>query len=248
MGRVDYDKEAERYQLGRNIPPEALAPWRDAIIPFMLDSPEPILEIGAGTGIWLRAFASWFDRPVIGVEPSEGMRRVAVERTIGTGVVLVEGVGEAIPLGPNACSMAWISTVIHHIRSVGACASELRRVLVEGAPVLIRNSFPNRHDEIMVFHFFEGARRVANTFPTVEYVVAEFETAGFEMIDLQRIREPAPESMQKFRDWATSMRHTDSVLVPLSDAEFEEGLNAVDRAIAEGEAPIPLGVDLLVFA
>ena len=43
------------------------------------------------------------------------------------------------------------------------------------------------------------------------------------------------------------MRHTDSVLAPISDAEFAEGLVNLDRAIAEGQSPQPMGVDLLVL-
>ena len=50
--------------------------------------------------------------------------------------------------------------------------------------MLFRNSFPPRHDEIMLFRFFDGARRVADTWPTVEKVIEEFSTAGFEMIEL----------------------------------------------------------------
>ena len=43
------------------------------------------------------------------------------------------------------------------------------------------------------------------------------------------------------------MRHTDSVLAPISDAEFAEGLANVDRAISEGQRPHPMGVDLLML-
>jgi hypothetical protein len=248
MTRVDYDLQAERYQSGRQAPLEDLLPWRDAIRPLLPAGPQPLVEIGSGTGIWLRAFATWFGRPVIGVEPSKGMRQVAHRQQLGPHTMVIGGTGEAIPLGPATCSMAWISTVIHHLRSISTCAVELRRVLTDGAPVLIRNSFPFRHEEIMLFRFFEGARRLANDFPPIEDIVAIFATAGFEMIDLQRIHQRAPENMQAFRDWATLMRHTDSALAPLSDAEFTEGLEAVDAAIADGETPIPLGLDLLVLA
>jgi hypothetical protein len=82
---------------------------------------------------------------------------------------------------------------------------------------------------------------------SVERVVADFSAAGFEMIDLIRVREPAPPSLAASRDWVVLMRHTDSALAPLSDEEFADGLAAIDQAIAAGEHPIPLGVDLLVL-
>ena len=248
MARVDYDVEAERYQAGRQMSPDALSGWRDAIERFGPASPKPILDLGSGTGIWMRAFADWFPNPVIGVEPSAGMRRTAIAQDPGGLRTRVSaGRAEAIPLGPRTCSMAWLSTVIHHFDDRRACASELRRVLEEGAPVMIRNSFPLRHDEIMLFRFFEAAGRQANTFPSVEQVAEDFAAAGFRMIDLVRVREPAPPSLHAFRDWATLMRRTDSALAPLSEDEFADGIARIDLAIAAGEDPIPMGVDLMVL-
>ena len=144
--------------------------------------------------------------------------------------------------------MAWLSTVVHHIDDLRLCARDLRGVLSPGAPVLIRNSFPQRHDEVMLFHFFEAARNVANTFPSVEEIADTFATTGFETRALMRVREPALPSLLALRDWAVAMRHTDSVLAPLSDGEFAQGLIAVDMAVTEGTAPIPMGLDLLVLA
>ena len=247
MARVDYEAEAERYQAGRQLPPDALSGWRDAIASFRSPSSRPILDVGAGTGIWMRAFADWFTNPVIGVEPSAGMRRTAIAQDPRSGTSVVAGRAEAMPIGPGVCSMAWLSTVIHHLEDRRSCASELRRVLEAGAPVMIRNSFPGRHDEIMLFRFFEAARRQANSWPSVEQIAEDFATAGFRMIDLVRVREPAPPSLRAAREWVTLMRRTDSALAPLSEDEFAEGLAQIDLAIAAGEDPIPLGLDLMVL-
>ncbi len=247
MARVDYDREAERYQAGRQLSPEALSEWRDAISMFGPSGSGPILDVGAGTGIWMDAFTEWFANPVIGVEPSSGMRRVAAARGLGSCAHLLAGRAEAIPLGAGTCSMAWLSTVVHHLADRPGCAEQLRAVLSSGAPVLIRNSFPFRHEEVMLFRYFEAASRVANAFPTVEQVAEEFAVAGFEMIDLVRVHEPAAPSLEAAREWAVLMRHTDSALAPLSDDEFAGGLAAIDRAIASGEEPMPMGLDLLVL-
>lgn len=251
MARVNYDVEAERYQSGRSVPLENLAGWRDSVGKYLADVREPILDLGAGTGIWMHAFSVWFAKPVIGVEPSAGMRNVALANEDQSGDVeswLVAGRGEAIPLASGTCSAAWLSTVVHHLEDLRATAAELRRVLVPGAPILFRNSFPHRHEEIMLFRFFDGARRIANSFPTVEKVVEEFATAGFRMVELVRVREPATKTLEDLREWVTLMGHTDSALAPLPDGEFAEGLAALDQAIASGESPMPLGVDLLVLA
>lgn len=247
MARVDYDFEAERYHAGRQLSPDALSGWRDAIARFGPSGSGPILDVGAGTGIWMNTFTEWFPNPVIGVEPSAGMRRMAVAGDLGPCARMVAGRAESIPLAAGSCSMAWLSTVVHHLDDRPACATELRHVLSSGAPVLIRNSFPFRHEEILIFRFFEAASRHANTFPRLEQVAADFALAGFEVIDLIRVHEPAPSSLEAVRDWAILMRRTDSALAPLSDDEFADGLAAIDRAIESGEEPMPLGLDLLVL-
>jgi SAM-dependent methyltransferase len=248
MARVDYDIEAERYQAGRNVPLEHLAGWRDPLGKYLAVGSTPVLDLGAGTGIWMNALSTWFDKPVIGVEPSAGMRDMAVVNQEVARKWMVAGRDDAIPLASGTCGAAWLSTVVHHLKDLRSTANELRRVLVPGGPVLFRNSFPHRHDEVMLFRFFEAAERVGNTFPTIEKVTGEFATAGFEMIELVRVRERSWPSLERFRDWATLMRHTDSALAPLSDDEFAQGLAAVDLAIARGMVPTPLGLDLLVLA
>jgi ubiquinone/menaquinone biosynthesis C-methylase UbiE len=250
MARIDYDAEAERYQAGRQVPLDHLANWKDAAGKYLAAGTEPILDLGAGTGIWMRAFSTWFAKPVIGVEPSAGMRHEALAsgKEAHATSWLVAGRDDAIPLASRTCSAAWLSTVVHHLKDLRLTSAELRRVLIPGAPILFRNSFPDRHEEVMLFHFFDGARRVANTFPTVEKVIEEFARAGFGLIELTRVRETGPMSLQELRDWTVLMRNTDSALAPLSDEEFSEGLHVMDDAIASGEAPAPLGLDLLVLA
>jgi SAM-dependent methyltransferase len=246
MARVDYDREALRYQAGRGVRLEDLEEWRVIVRRFLPPASAPLLDVGAGTGIWLRAFSSWLDRPVVGLEPSRGMRLVAANEGID-GASMVAGRAERIPLRTESCSAVWLSTVVHHLEDLGLCAREIRRVLAEPGPVLIRNSFPNRHDEVALLRFFAAARRVANSFPSVDQVTATFENAGFVFVDLLRVHEPAPGSLVDTKNWAQMMRHTDSVLAPLSDREFAQGIKELDHAIAAGESPSPLGLDLLVL-
>jgi ubiquinone/menaquinone biosynthesis C-methylase UbiE len=246
VARVDYDNQAVRYQAGRGVRLEDLSEWRDAVSRFLPAGSEPLLDVGAGTGIWLRAFSEWFERPVVGLEPSRGMRGVAADEGLGGGV-MIAGRAQEIPLRTASCSAVWLSTVVHHLEDLGGCAREMRRVVSDSGPVLIRNSFAHRHDEIPLFRFFAGARRVANSFPSVEDVTGTFGDAGFGIVDLIRVHEPPSGSLADTKDWVQKMRHTDSALAPLSEAEFDEGIRELDLAIAAGEKPCPLGLDLLVL-
>jgi SAM-dependent methyltransferase len=247
MVRVDYDQEAEHYEAGRRVPIEVLEPWRGAIERFLPQSQDPLLDLGAGTGIWTRAFSAWFNVPVVAVEPSTGMRSVGTTAGLPESARYIAGQAEALPLGDSTCGAAWLSTVVHHLTDIEVCAMELRRVLSEGAPVMVRNNFPGRQDEVELFRHFPAAAAVAAAWPTVEEVVATFTGAGFANSTLVRVHEDRWRDLQPFREWAIAMRHTDSVLVPISDAQFAEGLANLDQAIAEGQRPQPMGVDLLVL-
>jgi ubiquinone/menaquinone biosynthesis C-methylase UbiE len=180
MARVDYDQMASSYEHGRAMPLDALEDWRAALAAYLPPASRlPVLDLGAGTGLFATALATWFEVRVVGVEPSAAMRRLARAARSHPRVAYLGGEAARLPLRDHCCAGAWLSTVIHHIGDLGRCALELRRVLEPDGPVLIRSSFPDRHERITLFRFFPGARRVAETFPTVEATVAAFAAAGF---------------------------------------------------------------------
>jgi ubiquinone/menaquinone biosynthesis C-methylase UbiE len=248
MARVDYDQMAASYDRGRALPLEGLAGWRVALAAW-LPPPGglPVLDLGAGTGLFATAVATWFEIAVVAMEPSAGMRHQAQRAGAHARVAWVGGQAERLPLRDGSCGGAWLSTVIHHIGDLPGCARELRRVLHPGSPVLIRSSFPGRHVGITLFRFFPGAARIADTFPTVEATVATFEAAGFAFQALQ----PVPQvSARSLRAAVERVRlRADSTLRPLSDEEFAQGLAALERAAAAERTPTPVvdHLDLLVL-
>lgn len=159
----------------------------------------------------------------------------------------VGGRAERLPLRDGCCGGAWLSTVIHHLGDLAGCARELRRVLHPGSPVLIRNSFPGRHQGITLFRFFPGAGRIADTFPTVEATVTAFATAGFAFQTLQQVPQVSAPSLRAAVERAR--QRADSTLKPLPDEEFAQGLAALERAAAAEPAPTPVidHLDLLVL-
>jgi ubiquinone/menaquinone biosynthesis C-methylase UbiE len=248
MGRIDYNQIAARYDGARSIPPDGLADWRAAIgrhLPKKADL--RILDLGAGTGQFCFLLADWFDARIIAVEPSAGMRQQARAKLNDSHVALVGGGGERIPLGHRVCDAAWLSTVIHHIRDLEACARELKRVLVDDGVVLIRSAFPGRLDEISLFHFFPAARRVVDTFPTVAATVAAFGAAGFKQRSLERVSQVSAASLKEACE-RVRLR-ADTTLKGLTDAEFAAGLAEVERAAQADRsgAPVVDRLDLLVF-
>jgi hypothetical protein len=85
-----------------------------------------------------------FNVPVVAIEPSTGMRSVGTATGFPESAHYISAQAEALPLGDSTCRAAWLSTVVHHLTDIEVCATELRRVLIEGAPVMIRNTFALR--------------------------------------------------------------------------------------------------------
>jgi ubiquinone/menaquinone biosynthesis C-methylase UbiE len=248
MARVDYDQLAANYDRGRGMPLEALEGWRAALAAWLPPtSGLPVLDLGAGTGLFAAAMAGWFDAWVVGVEPSGEMRRQAIRTQAHPLVAYVGGEAERLPLRDHSCAVAWLSTVIHHLGDLAGCARELRRVLEPGGPVLIRSSFPGRHGGISLFRFFPGAGRIADTFPTVEATVAAFAAAGFAFESLQPVPQVSAPSLHAAVERVR--QRADSTLKSLPDHEFAEGLAALERAAAAQTTPTPVidRLDLLVL-
>ena len=248
MARVDYEKMAASYDRGRGLGLDGIDAWRVALMPYLpRRSGFRVLDLGAGTGQFSGAFATWFGARVIAVEPAAAMRREALRKGPAANALWIGGRGESIPLRDGCCDCAWLSTVIHHFSDLSASACELRRVVPPGGSVLIRGSFPGRHDGITLFRFFPGAARVADTFPTVDATAAAFGAAGFAVEALESVPQVSAPSLGEAVE-RVRLR-ADSTLELLSDEEFARGLDSLERAAAREETATPVVdyLDLLVL-
>jgi SAM-dependent methyltransferase len=253
MARVDYDRMAPDYVAGRALPPDGLAPWRAAIAPWLPEGAgrSPVLDLGAGTGQFAAAIAGWFGVRVVAVEPSGGMRAQAARAHPHPGVAWVAGVAERLPLRDASCALAWVSTVVHHLDDLDTAAAELGRVLRPGGPVLVRQAFPGRMDEVNLYSRFfpaAGAWLVeGGGLPAVERVAAAFAAAGFGVEALHKVAQVSAPSLAAYRDKVR--RRADTGLRLLADDQFAAGLAALDRAVAAETVPAPVidRLDLLVL-
>jgi ubiquinone/menaquinone biosynthesis C-methylase UbiE len=249
MAWVDYDQLAAVYDRDRAQPLEAMEPWRAALAAYLPPaSGLPVLDLGAGTGLFSVAIAQWFDTAVLAVEPSDGMRRQANTRRTHPLVTYLGGRGEQLPLRDGCCDSAWLSTVIHHLSDLAACAAELRRVLRPGGWVLIRNAFPDRPEpSSQLFTFWPAARAILARAPTVQATVTAFTAAGFTVHRLDQITDQSAASLKEAYDRAKV--RADSLYRLLPDADFQKGLQALERAAAAETTPTPVTrrLDLLAL-
>jgi ubiquinone/menaquinone biosynthesis C-methylase UbiE len=251
MARVDYDRMAADYLEGRALPAAGMESWREAIAPWRpTGAGGPALDLGAGTGQFAAAIAGWFGVEVVAVEPSGGMRRAA-RAFAHPRVMWIGGLAERLPLRDRSCSLAWVSTVIHHLDDLDGAAAELRRVLRPGGPVLIRQAFPGRMGAINLYRRFfpaAGERLVAQgALPNVERVAVAFAAAGFRVEALQPVAQVSAPNLAAYRDKVRLRADTGLALLP--DDQFAAGLADLDRAVEAETTPRPVidRLDLLVL-
>jgi ubiquinone/menaquinone biosynthesis C-methylase UbiE len=227
---------ASIYDSGRALPLEWLDAWRIELAPYLLPSPREVLDLGAGTGLWSEALATWFSAAIVGIEPSDGMRQAAAVKDLPWGVVIAGGTAERIPLRDGSCDCAWLSTVLHHITDLPACARELRRVLRPGGVILVRNSFGDRVDGINWLEYFPAARELATRrWPTVHATASAFRTAGFGVEAIRSIPEVVAANLSAY--YERIRVRANSTLALISDREFALGVKRLQEVATQETAP-----------
>jgi ubiquinone/menaquinone biosynthesis C-methylase UbiE len=242
MARISYDERtAAAFKAVREVPRDGLSEWREAVRRHLRPWPGmTLVDIGAGTGAFAAAFSDWFDLDVLAVEPSAAMRG-QIPRT--PAIRVFEGDASALPLPDESADAAWLSLVIHHIPDLGVAAQEIRRVLRPGAPVLIRQGYPDRYeplgnlkqDRILFVRWFPETVRVASTFPSLEETCEAFAAAGFHQEALEQVRETYATSLAEFLDQVDTLRQADTTMRNLTEDEFLRGKERLRRAVRHAE-------------
>lgn len=224
-GLVDYGLAADVYEKGRALSAADLDRWEAVVRGLVEPRRAVVLDLGAGTGIFTRAWSSWGARRVIACEPSGPMRREAIRAGWPPEAALLAGRAEQIPLVSSAVGVAWLSTVIHHISDRHQWAAETARVLKRGGWLLIRNQFR----DLGITPWAEelpGATRAQLIFPSLAEVVELLAPHGLEFVDAVEVTESSrDQSPQAVAAWIRRMRHADTLLLSFTDEEITVGLD-----------------------
>jgi ubiquinone/menaquinone biosynthesis C-methylase UbiE len=251
VSQVDYDARLHHvYRAGRALSEDTGRLWMDAIARHLggARSGLTVLDLGAGTGRFASLLADAFAARVIAVEPSQKMREEAERHSGHPRVIYCEGAATAVPADDGAFDFAFLSMVIHHVGDVAAGARELSRVVRPGGLVFVRNTFAGRLDGIPHYEFFPSARAVdEKRLPTAERIRDAFAAAGFALQALDSLEQQIDPSLaahyERIKQRALSSLET------ISDAEYDEGLSRMRRAVDLETTPTPVfeRVDLVVL-
>lgn len=218
---VDYEHAARDYARHRTPTPDRLAIWGEVVRP-LLRTGRTALDLGAGTGAFSAALVEWGARRVIAVEPSAGMQSEAADTDE---VHRMRGRAEALPLTTDSIGFVWISTAFHHFADRARVVRECRRVLVGRGHVVVRGFVPG-HTELAWLRRFPGWDTAVARFPDIETTNDLFGEAGF-TLEHAAVVEEGTQTYAERADFSDRMRHADSILTAMSNAQVDAGIAAL---------------------
>ena len=241
---VDYDgHQSTVYAKGRALRPVVMAEWMAAFAAHAPTArPLTVLDLGSGTGRFTPALADAFGGPVYGVEPSAGMRQVALDGRDHPAVTYLAGSADAIPLPDASVDLVLLYMVWHHVPDRAAAAAEVRRVLRPGGRVLMRSTFSDRMPDLAWHTYFPRATELEREiFPTSAEVEREFAAAGLRPAGLDVVRVTVVET---FEEYAARLRtRAISIFEHLTEQEIEIGFARLDEDVAANRPPGRLSED-----
>ena len=247
---MDYDQTdiAATYDAGRGYSPATLALWLKVVTPWVPNTEgAAILDLGCGTGRYSEILAEHLGAQVIAIDPSEKM--LAEARKKATGRVRYErAFGESLPLADKSIDVVFMSMVFHHFTDQSQVVRECHRILKPRGTVCLRAATTNEIAAYPYVPFFIGSGAILRqTLQSREAICSIFAAQGFTCAHYELVRSEVAPTWGTF---AEKIAHrADSILVRISDYEFQEGLGLLRKhaAACSIDDPVIEPIDFFVF-
>jgi ubiquinone/menaquinone biosynthesis C-methylase UbiE len=247
---VDYDALAAGYD--RRYRENDYSGVERALVAFV--GPEisgRVLEVGCGTGHWLRALSGTATR-VIGLDASGNM--LAVARAGAREAALAQGRAEQLPWIDGTFDRLFCVNAFHHFEDKPGFLRAARRVLAPGGRMMTIGLDPHiGTDQWYVYDYFEPVRAIdERRYAASEQIRGWMQALQFSDVRTFEVQHlPARIPARAALEHGRLDKNVTSQLALLSDEEYERGIAGLRRALESAEAAgesLYLTADLRLYA
>jgi SAM-dependent methyltransferase len=243
---TDYDRIADRFD--RRYELYRYDGVRETLLNFLGARPPDVLEVGCGTGHWLRVMAG-HGSTIAGLDPSASMLQRA--RSAAPTARLVRARAEDLPWADASFDRIVCINALHHFADRVRFFGEARRVLKSGGGLLTIGKDPHaERDQWWVYDYFPETRDIDRSrFAPVRILRGELTTIGFawaESAEADQIEHVTP-AADALAGGVVDYSFT-SQLTVLTKEEFDRGVERIRRAIADTEGGLDLVSDFRLYA
>ena len=194
-----------------------------------------VLEIGCGTGYWLKTLLPYVDR-MIGLDLSSGMLRQALP--IPAAISLVCGSANSLPFVEGVFDLVFVVNALHHF--------EEKRDFVKGAPYLLNVNgalaiigldIPSAIGHSVMYDYFPGALEYDQSrFAPWEHVESWMREAGLAVQPLSTVEHVRYEKRGRaILDDHFIQRYGTSQFMGLTEAQYQAGIDRIKVEIVRAE-------------
>jgi ubiquinone/menaquinone biosynthesis C-methylase UbiE len=237
-----YDQRYERSEYG---------PVLELLLNFVGNTSNRILEVGCGTGHWLKELEQ-HSHSTTGLDPAIEMLRTAGQKQSQT--KLVQGKAEVLPFFNSSFDRLFCINAFHHFTDKKAFIKEARRIVRPGGGVLIIGLDPHTGlDRWWIYEYFPQVVDIdKNRYPSTSSIRSSLAAAGFtDCNTIEVLHWPIELNARSALESGRLTKTTTSQLTILTDAEYETGINKLVQDIETAEATgqvLKIGADLRLFA
>ena len=210
-----------------------------------------VLEVGCGTGHWLRLLGESGIR-VAGVDASGNMLSYA--RARARGAALAHGRAEHLPWRSQTFERVFCINAFHHFEDKVGFLSEARRVLVPGGQVMTVGLDPHTAtDRWYIYEYFEPVLAIdKGRYPSSNQIQEWMLALQFSSVRTSEVQHlPVRLSARAAIERGRLRKGATSQLAVLTDDEYQRGLERIRSALESAEArgeSLGLNADLRLHA
>jgi SAM-dependent methyltransferase len=210
-----------------------------------------VLEVGCGTGHWLRLLGESGIR-VAGVDASGNMLSYA--RARAPGAALAHGSSEHLPWRSQTFERVFCINAFHHFEDKVGFLSEARRVLVPGGQVMTVGLDPHTGtDRWYIYEYFEPVLEIdQGRYPSSNQIREWMLALQFSSVRTSEVQHlPVALSARAAIEQGRLRKGATSQLAVLTDEEYQRGVERIRSALELAEArgdSLCLNADLRLHA